>query len=119
MTDRKQARAMDLPGYPCPPSVRDIPNHAGSWGWVTSSNVAQDDRGYLWVKAGATPKIALHDDNGGRRALVAWSETGLSLWVDPRGYVSLDRVRGDTEEMELDWVPVAVVLKEQPGFTQS
>lgn len=27
------ARAFDLPGWPCPPRVRDIIHCEGSWGW--------------------------------------------------------------------------------------
>ncbi|MEV7952901.1 hypothetical protein [Streptomyces sp. NPDC088141] len=57
MTDRKQARAMDLPDYPCPPLFGDIATHAGSWGWfnavATGSHrvIARDLDGYLWVRS--------------------------------------------------------------------
>lgn len=47
------ARAVDLPGWPCPPRVRDIPATPDSWGWVDVGSmagaVAQDELGYLWA----------------------------------------------------------------------
>ncbi len=53
MTEHMQARTSDLPGWPCPPRVRDIPSTPESWGWVPvqalSGAVAQDEVGCLWL----------------------------------------------------------------------
>ena len=35
MTEHTQARTSDLPGWSCPPRVRDIPSTPESWGWIT------------------------------------------------------------------------------------
>ena len=114
MTDRNQARAMDLPGYSCPPFVRDIPTHAGTWGWIHAFSIVQDDHGYLWADGQVKPKSSLSGDNGGHRALVAWSEAGLSVWVDPDGYGSLQRLEGEVDTGR--WVPVAALMAEAPGY---
>ena len=34
----RHAKISDLPGWPCPPRVRDIPNTPDSWGWVMVSD---------------------------------------------------------------------------------
>ncbi|MFD1931300.1 hypothetical protein ACFSKW_07425 [Nonomuraea mangrovi] len=47
--DAPQARAFDLPGWPCPPRVADIPECKDSYGWIAAGSVAVDDEGRLWV----------------------------------------------------------------------
>lgn len=51
----EQARAItDLPGWPCPPRVADLPDHPRAYGWVSDHQVAVDDEGRLWVNRLAT-----------------------------------------------------------------
>lgn len=113
MSSRKQARAMDLPDFPCPPSVGEIATHAGSWGWVNPGYAAQDEHGYLWVKRDAVPSPVATAPKG-RQALVAWTEDGIALHVPREAYGHIDFLRGDVDEAA--WVPVAAVMKEHPGY---
>jgi hypothetical protein len=114
VTDRKQARAMDLPSFSTPPFVRDIRTHAGSWGWVFPQHIAQDDAGYLWADGAASPKATAPGNSSGHCALLAWSANGLSAWVDPRGYGGLGRISGAVDETK--WVPVVEVLTDLPPY---
>ena len=117
MTERRQARTSDLPGWPCPPRVRDIPSTSESWGWVPvqslSCAVAQDEVGCLWVDGDAVPQYRLPDDSDTcPGALVCWTEHGLGLWVHPQ---SLGFLRSISRLDEPDrWVPVMVVLPDPP-----
>ena len=120
MTDRNpHARAFDLPGWPCPPRVRDIPTTPNSWGWVSvvtyNGAVAQDEVGFLWVDGNAAPKYRLPNDaDASPGALVCWTERGLGLWVHP---TSLAYLRDISRLDEPDrWVPVAAVLPNLPDF---
>jgi hypothetical protein len=113
MTDRKQARAMDLPDYPCPPFVRDIPNHAGSWGWVNGFSIVQDDDGYLWADGNATP-LPVKKVPWATQVLLAWSDVGLTLYAPPESYQYLKRITGELDRAK--WIPVARVMKEPPTF---
>jgi len=120
MTDRdSHARAVDLPGWPCPPRVRDIPTTQNSWGWVPvqayEGAVAQDELGFLWVDGNVAPKYRLpRDSEESPGALVCWTETGLGLWVHPKSLASLrDISRLDDPDR---WVPVATVLSNLPDF---
>jgi hypothetical protein len=47
MDDIPHARAFDLPGWPCPPRARQIPEHKGNWGWVFSNSIFVDIDGHL------------------------------------------------------------------------
>lgn len=123
MTFSSHARVYDLPGWPTPPRVRDIANHAGSWGRVLVSNiglgaVCQDEFGRLWVDGSATPRFQWLDaENVNPGAYVYWTERGIGLYVDPKSYQYLDNVSG--LDMEPDqWVPVAIVAQELPGFAK-
>ncbi|MFD4949873.1 hypothetical protein ACFWNT_47255 [Streptomyces sp. NPDC058409] len=117
MTGRKQAGAMDLPDYPCPPSLVDIATHAGSWGWfdtfVLGSNkiIACDTEGYLWVRSNSSlaPERETHS-----RALAAWTEDGVALFVPREAYKYLRYIENPVDEAE--WTPVASVLKEPPQY---
>jgi hypothetical protein len=120
MTDRKQARAMDLPEYPCPPSLGHVPAHAGSWGWLTaaatdqgSATLAQDADGFLWARSSKhlSPQPA-----AGLKAvaLALWTEEGLGLHVAREAYKYIYRI---DHLDELEWTPVAVVVKEPPSFS--
>lgn len=120
MPERKQARAMDLPDYPCPPTLGEIATHAGSWGWFNafavrpdSATVAQDADGYLWVRADVRPT----PDRGAgatQVALATWTEGGIALYLAPEAYRYLHVV----DVSGGGWVPVASVLKEPPGYAQ-
>jgi hypothetical protein len=126
MSDRKQARAMDLPDYPCPPSLGQIPNHAGSWGWFNTVGIpgrpviGRDGDGYLWARSDArlSPE---RETRGAVPALAVWTEDGAALFVPREGYKHLRSIEGPVDELE--WTPVASVLKEPPAyalnFTQS
>jgi len=119
MTDRKQARAMDLPGYPCPPSLGHVPAHAGSWGWLVcaatdqhTAAVAQDSNGYLWARSSThlSPQVPVGYKSV---ALAIWTEDGLGLYVAQESYKNIYCV-DQLDEME--WTPVAVVVKEPPAY---
>ncbi|MFJ2279206.1 hypothetical protein ACIOEZ_34220 [Streptomyces sp. NPDC087866] len=113
MSGRKQARAMDLPDFPSPPSVSEIVTHAGSWGWVNSGHVAQDSSGYLWVEGKASPSPAARHPQE-LQALVAWSEEGLVLYLPRTAYQHIRSLHGDIDEAA--WVPIVGVMKECPGY---
>lgn len=113
MTDRKQARAMDLPDYPCPPTVGEIATHAGSWGWFNAGHIAQDSQGYLWVKRDARPYPAPKVPRE-FQGLAAWTEGGIALYLHPRGYGQMKFLEGEVDEVA--WAPVASVLREPPPF---
>jgi hypothetical protein len=112
------ARASDLPGWPCPPRVRDIPQHGDSWGWVAvatfGGSVAQDELGYLWADGAAVPRFKTPDPTSeSPGAVLVWTERGLGVWVHPKSFVCLPNV--SRLDMEPDrWVPIAVVLPELP-----
>ena len=118
MTDRNShARAVDLPGWPCPPRVRDIPTTAGSWGHVTidpiHGAVAQDELGYLWADGAHVPRYRHpQDSDGSPGGVVCWTERGLGLWVHPKSMQYLrDISRLDDPDR---WIPVATVLPDLP-----
>ena len=119
------ARAFDLPGWPCPPRVRDITNHQDSWGWVAITDigkdhitVAQDELGYLWANGETIPRFRLpNETDANPGAIVCWTPDGLGLWVHPR---SLGRLASISRlDMEQDkWLPVAHALSELPPFVK-
>jgi hypothetical protein len=121
------ARAFDLPGWPCPPRVRDIPHHQESWGWVFVSAgskpvIAQDEMGYLWADGTAIPRFQLppkSDNNPG--AILCWTECGLGVWVHPKSLRSIGDINISTLlDSEPDrWVPIAVALHELPAFIKA
>ncbi len=97
MPERKQARTMDLPDYPSPPTIRDIPAHAGSWGWVGPGYVAQDRDGYLWVEGAGTPRPQPRAPQD-LQALVAWTEDGIALYMPRRAYDLIRLIEGEVGE---------------------
>lgn len=117
-TNEPHARAFDLPGWPCPPRVRDIPNNQDSWGYVYSGSVAQDELGYLWVNGDAVPAFCnyLKVDNPG--AIVFWTDAGIGLHMHPKSLGHLGSIsRLDMKPGE--WLPVASVVAELPGFVKA
>lgn len=120
MTPPPHARAFDLPGWPCPPRVRDIPNHQDSWGWVPISNlskpiaVAIDELGHLWANGDVIPAFKLpNESNANPGALLSWDPAGLALWVHPRSLQWLPNI--SRLDMQADqWLPIAVALAEPP-----
>jgi hypothetical protein len=117
----KHARAFDLPGWPCPPRVRDIPNHENSWGWgqiraeTTESVLAVDELGYLWVNGDTVPGFRLpNETDANPGAIVFWSSDGIGLWVHPKSLQYLPSIsRLDMRDDQ--WVRVAVVAPDLPG----
>ena len=121
-TEAPHARAFDLPGWPCPPRVRDIAARFESWGWVRVTDmldfgaVAQDELGFLWIDGDAVPCFKLPDDSNANPGGVAfWTERGVGVWIHPS---SLRYLRSISRlDMEPDrWLPVAVALAELPAF---
>lgn len=117
------ARAFDLPGWPCPPRLRDIPHHEESWGLIPVipydwGVVAQDEIGYLWADGAAVPVFKIPseaDENPG--AVVCWTKHGLGIWVHPKSLQYLRAIsRLDMEQAR--WVPIAVALPELPPFVK-
>jgi hypothetical protein len=117
------ARAFDLPGWPCPPRVRDVPACEGSWGMVDVINhsnrqlvaLAQDELGFLWANGDIVPKFRLPNDHdlGSPGAVVCWTPEGLGLWVHPKSLAHLPSI--SRLDMDQDrWIPVAVALSELP-----
>ena len=114
------ARAFGLPGWPCPPRVRDIPNHQDSWGFIRVSTepgnltVAVDDLGYLWANGDTVPKFRVPvDSHSIPGALVCWTPDGLGLWVHPKSMEYLPSI--SRLDMQADqWVPIAVALADPP-----
>ena len=112
MTDRKQARAMDLPDYPCPPNLGGIPTHAGSWGWFNpATTISQDADGYLWVKSAERCQPTADTSIA---PLAVWTEDGLALYLPRHAYHFVRSL--DEPVDELLWTPVASVLREPPAF---
>ena len=116
MTDRKQARAMDLPDYPCPPTIGEIATHAGTWGWINPGYVAQDEDGYLWVERSGHPRPTPQPP-WDLQGIVVWTEEGLALYLPHKGYGHMKLLRGAVDEAL--WAPVASVLKEPPGYARN
>lgn len=121
MNGTPHARAFDLPGWPCPPRVRDIPNHENSWGWVpcqpSTKSICQDELGFLWADGNLVPEFqTLNDHDPG--AILAWTEQGLGAYVPPK---SLRRIGSISKlDMEPDrWIPIAAVLAEPPKESQA
>lgn len=116
------ARAFDLPGWPCPPRVRDIENHEDSWGWVLVSGhsnpaaigVAVDELGYLWVNGDACPRFMLpQESDANPGAIVFWTPDGIGLWVHPKSLRHMPSI--SRLDMRADqWLKVAVVVAELP-----
>ncbi len=116
------AKISDLPGWPCPPRVRDIPTTPDSWGWILVSeyvnpvSVAIDELGYLWVSADVAPKYRLPgntDANPG--AVVFWTPNGVGLYVHPDSY----RFMPSTSRLDHQpdqWLPVAEIAKTLPEW---
>lgn len=115
------ARAFDLPGWPCPPRVRDIPNHEGSWGWVptfvisSKQPVAIDELGYLWVNGDVVPRFRTpNTDDANPGAVLSWTPDGVGLWVHPKSLAYLPSI-SRLDMVPDEWLPVARVLAEMPG----
>lgn len=116
------ATVFDIPGWPCPPRVRDIPGHQNSWGYIQlrigsgTIALAQDETGRLWVNGGINPRFMLPDSaNGSPGALLFWTETGIGLWIHPKSLKDLPSV-SQLDMAPDDWLPVRKVTAEWPAF---
>jgi hypothetical protein len=132
MTNQPHTRAFDLPGWPCPPRVRDIPGHEGSWGYVQcnagwnasfenqrhSPRIVQDDLGYLWADGNAIPQFQLpRGSDDGPGAILFWTEQGLGVYVHPKSL----RYIGNISRLDMEpdrWIPIAVPAAELPSFVK-
>jgi hypothetical protein len=119
------ARASDIPGWPCPPRVRDIVASQNSWGWIEvipadgkAAAVAQDELGYLWVNGTTVPRFKIpgeYDTPTAAGAVVFWTANGVGLWVHPKSPPHLESIsRLDMAPDE--WLPVRQVAAELPAF---
>jgi hypothetical protein len=120
----RHAKVSDLPGWPCPPRVRDIPTTPDSWGWIGVGDalhpipVAVDELGYLWVRADVAPRYRLPADadvNPG--AIVFWTPDGIGLHLHPKSYQwlpSTSRLDHNPDE----WLAVAEVSKTLPSWIE-
>lgn len=118
-TNQPHARAFDLPGWPCPPRVRDVTSRFGSWGWVQmgiDAVVVQDDLGLLWANGDAIPRFQLPNESyESPGALAFWTEQGLGIYIHPKSLPYLGNI--SRLDMESDqWVPIAVAAAELPDF---
>jgi hypothetical protein len=123
MADMPHTRAFDLPGWPCPPRVGDIPKHEDSWGWIAVSRyarpipVAQDELGLLWVNGSAVPQFRTpHDGKANPGAIVLHLEHGIGLWVHPDSMSSLPSISRFDMRHPDEWVPFNAVAAEMPTF---
>lgn len=118
----RHAKISDLPGWPCPPRVRDIPTTPDSWGWVSVGEdnglepVMVDELGYLWVNASVVPRYVLpNDSRASPGAIVFWSDGGVGLYIHPKSYKSVPN--GSRLDFTPDeWLPVAEVAAKLPGW---
>lgn len=115
MTNRPpHARTSDLPGWPCPPRVRDMPKTPKSWGYVpigSFHSIVQDEQGYLWADGDRVP-MPIHNGEASY-ALLVWTEQGLAVFIDPRGYGRLP-FRSLLDDEPERWIPIVAVLAEPP-----
>lgn len=119
MTDsvsRRHIRAVDIPGWPSPPKVRDISTVKYSWGSAPRFEaVVQDELGFLWADGSAVPQAILNLKDPHPFPVLFWTEDGLGLWFSEKslGYLgSISRL-----DMELDrWIPIVMASKELPDF---
>ncbi len=123
MTDHRHAIASDLPNWPCPPRVRDIPNIQESWGYAHASIaypavVAQDELGRLWADGDAIPVFLLIDESRhAPGAYLYWTRGGLGLYLHPKSYPYLGNI--SSLDMQPDrWIPVTEAAREVPPFVK-
>lgn len=123
MTNPPHARVFDIPGWPCPPRVSDIPNRENGWGHidlggiVSNPNVVADELGFLWVRGETAPAYRLpnetHENPG---AIVFNSPNGIGLYIHPKSYRWLRSVsRLDLQDKpDVVYLPVNDVVNELP-----
>jgi len=120
------AHTSDLPGWPCPPRVRDIPKKRESWGQINVNDVAnsglyQDDLGFLWVDGDAIPRYQNPDAISGSSpgAIVFWTPAGIGVWVHPKSMAYLGSKSTLEMRQEQDrFLPVNEAVAELPAFVQ-
>jgi hypothetical protein len=119
------ATVFDIPGWSCPPRVRDIVKTPNSWGYAMISRyreagnmVVQDELGYLWADGQAIPRFKLPDEqHANPGGVVFWTDKGLGLWIHPKTYQHL----GDMSRLDMEpdrWVPIAGVYRDLPKFVR-
>lgn len=121
----RHAKASDLPGWPCPPRVRDIPKSVNSWGLINvlseqaGMTVAQDELGYLWVNGETVPQFTTPTESKANPgAFVFWVPSGIGLWVHPKSLRCLPSIsRLDMKPDE--WLPVNEVARDWPPFIKA
>lgn len=125
MPESPHAKASDLPGWPCPPRLRDIPNRENSWGFIYVSDVsgrvavAQDELGHLWANGDTIPAFRTpNESNESPGGFVFWTQTGLGLWIHPKSLKYLPSIsRLDMKPGQ--WLPVNEVAHEVPEHIAS
>ncbi|SLH39246.1 hypothetical protein [Mycobacteroides abscessus] len=126
------AKLTDLPGYPCPPRVRDIAHRENSWGYIgiagpvtvatiglTRATVVHDELGHLWANGDVVPEFKVpNESNYSPGAIVYCAPTGLGLWIHPKSLRALPSAsRLDLQEDDLIdiWLPVNEVTETMPA----
>lgn len=123
MPNPPHAKVFDIPGWPCPPRVSDIPNRENSWGHIdvglttVHPSVVFDEIGSLWVRGDTTPSYKLpnaaHENPG---AIVFHSPKGIVLYLHPKSYKKLPMVsRLDLQSTSgIEYLPINDVTDTLP-----
>ncbi|MEV0297090.1 hypothetical protein [Nocardia sp. NPDC050710] len=120
------ATVFDIPGWPCPPRVRDIPNHENSWGHIAligngpRDHLATDELGHLWVNGDVAPKFMLPSEEiSNPGAIIFAAQSGIGLYLHPKSYRFLRSVsRLDLQKQPGQWLPVNEVATDLPDFVK-
>jgi hypothetical protein len=127
MTENLHATVYDIPGWPSPPRLRDIPGRENSWSFVNvyadprdveGSRLAYDETGHLWINGSrpGTPEIP-HDNGVNPGAIAYWTPAGIGLWIHPKSLRSLSSLSRLDMNPD-DWMPVTEVARELPPFVK-
>jgi hypothetical protein len=105
-----QANMSHLTVYPCPPLVKDIPQHKGSFGWISPGAVAADTAGNLWVDSYTVPQPC---PGAPTEPIVAYTKEGLAIHAPMSAFRSFQRSVSIQDKDR--WMPVAVTMAALPA----
>lgn len=121
MNSLPHLRTSDLPGWPCPPRVRDMVKTPDSWGYVllgSLQHIVQDDGGYLWADGDVCPRPMVDQVGTAHQALLMWTEQGLAVFIPVGGYgniVSKSLLGAEPER----WIPIRTHLNVIPEHVKN